>query len=211
MVGFKSDFDFCGLDEFGVGDIEGEMFKSIVEKSNDIILITGADYTIKYITHSVIKVLGMMPKTAIGKSLFEFIDPAKETSLRRFVEHNTGSSEDKFTEICIHSKNNRTVYFDVTISNLLSNEEVSGLVINLHDITDRKLAEQKLLKANNELDQFIYKISHDLRAPLLSALGLVELAEIDPDKGKHDYLKMIKCSLGQLDNFIEDINSILSK
>ncbi len=207
MVGFKNDFDFCDLNEFGAGDIEGEMFKSIVEKSNDIILITGADYTIKYITHSVIKVLGMMPEMAIGKSLFEFIDPAKETSLKRFVENNTGSSEDKFTEICIHSKNNRTVYFDVTISNLLSNEEVSGLVINLHDITDRKLAEEKLLKANNELDQFIYKTSHDLRAPLLSALGLVELAEIDPEKGKHDYLKMIKSSLVQLDNFIEDINS----
>ena len=109
--------------------------------------------------------------------------------------------------MCLLSKAGGTLFFDVTISNLLTNDKVGGLVINLHDVTDRKLAEEKLKKANNELDQFIYKTSHDLRAPLLSALGLVELAQSDPDKDSHDYYGMIKKSLLKLDNFIEDINS----
>lgn len=189
-------------------DLEGEvMFKSIIEKSNDIILITDSNYVIKYITGSVKKLIGTKPEEAIGKSLFDFIDPKKQTSLKKFVESNGDDLQNKLTEVCLLAKNGGTLFFDVTISNLLKNDKVGGLVINLHDVTDRKFAEEKLKKANNELDQFIYKTSHDLRAPLLSALGLVELAQSDPDKETHDYLGMIRKSLLKLDNFIEDINS----
>ena len=187
---------------------EKNMFRSIVERSNDIIIITGSDYRIKYITPSVKMLLGMRPEVALGKSLFDFVDPSKETSLREFVESNNNNSlKDKLTEICLQSEGGKTVFFDVTISNLLEHSKVEGLIINLHDITARKLTEEKLKKTNNELDQFIYKTSHDLRAPLLSALGLVELAEKDPEKDNHNYLRMIKMSLNKLDNFIEDINS----
>lgn len=51
------------------------------------------------------------------------------------------------------------------------------------DITDLKQAELDLLeknealeKANAELDRIVYSTSHDLRAPLLSVMGLIELA-----------------------------------
>lgn len=197
--------DFKGLT---IAGFEGEgMFKSIIEKSNDIILITDSNYVIKYITGSVQKLIGTKPEEAIGKSLFDFIDPKKQTSLKRYVESNGEELQNKLTEVCLLSKGGGTLFFDVTISNLLKNDKVGGLVINLHDVTDRKLAEEKLKKANNELDQFIYKTSHDLRAPLLSALGLVELAQSDPDKNSHDYYGMIKKSLLKLDHFIEDINS----
>lgn len=202
-------FNFSAKGEEGIA-LSGEeetMFRSIVERSNDIIIITGGDYHIKYITPSVKGLLGVKPEEVLGKSLFDFIDPSKETSLREFVEYNNDSLKDKLTEVCLKAEGGETVFFDVTISNLLDHNKIDGLVINLHDITARKLAEEKLQKANNELDQFIYKTSHDLRAPLLSALGLVELAERDPEKDRHDYLRMIKMSLSKLDNFIEDINS----
>lgn len=211
MIENMTEFDlikFSATGEEGIAlNEEEKMFRSIVERSSDIIIITGGDYLIKYITPSVKMLLGMKPEEALGKSLFDFIDPAKETSLKEFVESNNDSLKDKLTEVCLQAADGKTVFFDVTISNLLDHNKIEGLVINLHDITARKLAEEKLQKANHELDQFIYKTSHDLRAPLLSALGLVELAEKDPEKERHNYLRMIKMSLNKLDNFIEDINS----
>ncbi|MTI41470.1 PAS domain-containing sensor histidine kinase [Fulvivirga lutimaris] len=211
MIENMTEFDlikFSATGEEGIAlNEEEKMFRSIIERSNDIIIITGGDYLIKYITPSVKMLLGMEPEEVQGKSLFDFIDPAKETSLKEFVKSNNDSLKDKLTEVCLQAKKGKTVFFDVTISNLLDHNKIEGLVINLHDITARKLAEEKLQKANHELDQFIYKTSHDLRAPLLSALGLVELAERDPEKESHNYLRMIKMSLNKLDNFIEDINS----
>jgi len=182
------------------------MFKALVEKSDDILLITTNDLVIKYITGSVERLLGHRPEETVGLKLIDLVD---ETLVERFKQYIDLDevTESTYTEVALNAKSGEEKFFDVTTTNLLSNDRVNGLVIKLHDITDRKLTEKKLLKANNELDHFIYKTSHDLRAPLLSALGLVELAEKDPEKDQYQYLSLIRQSLVKLDNFIEDINS----
>jgi signal transduction histidine kinase len=64
----------------------------------------------------------------------------------------------------------------------------------------------ELQKANKELDKFVYSVSHDLRAPLSSILGIVQLTE---DDELNDELKtslgFIKQGVLKLDTFIQDI------
>lgn len=65
-----------------------------------------------------------------------------------------------------------------------------------------------LEKTNQELDQFVYSTSHDLRAPLTSILGLVNLANMEKEgipKIQKEYLEMIKDRVNSLDDFIKDI------
>ena len=65
---------------------------------------------------------------------------------------------------------------------------------------------QELSKRNTELDNFVYSVSHDLRAPIASVLGLINLAK--KDKGpamKNMYLDMIHKSALQQDDFIKEI------
>lgn len=84
----------------------------------------------------------------------------------------------------------------------------------LHDeILTRKEAElklqktnQELSKRNSELDNFVYSVSHDLRAPIASVLGLINLAKKDRDMAMKDtYLEMINSSALQQDHFIKEI------
>jgi signal transduction histidine kinase len=69
-----------------------------------------------------------------------------------------------------------------------------------------KVTNRQLRKANVELDNFVYKVSHDLRAPIASVLGLVNLAK---KENKFDTLKqyfdMVGRSAVQQDSFIRDI------
>lgn len=81
------------------------------------------------------------------------------------------------------------------------------------EILTRKEAEvklqktnQELSKRNTELDNFVYSVSHDLRAPIASVLGLINLAKKDGDTAMKDtYLEMINNSALQQDHFIKEI------
>lgn len=60
--------------------------------------------------------------------------------------------------------------------------------------------------ANKELDKFVYSASHDLRSPITSLKGLVEILsdEENPDEAKN-YLALMKEILNKQDQFIRDI------
>ncbi len=76
------------------------------------------------------------------------------------------------------------------------------------DITEQKKIEEELKVRNTELDNFVYKVSHDLRAPLSSVLGLVNLAQMPGNNDNPaEYLNVIGLKVGQLDHFITDVLS----
>ncbi len=64
----------------------------------------------------------------------------------------------------------------------------------------------ELTKINAELDRFVYSASHDLRAPLSSISGLIQLAEKSADpKEMEQYLNLMKGRIERLEQFIRDI------
>lgn len=74
------------------------------------------------------------------------------------------------------------------------------------DITEAKNNLIALQKANFELDSFTYRASHDLKAPLRSILGLVNLAkeeELTPEIAH--YFQLIEKSVLRLDSFVVDL------
>ncbi len=81
------------------------------------------------------------------------------------------------------------------------------------DLTQQKahqeaLARQheQLQKTNKELDAFVYRAGHDLRAPLMSVLGLANVMKAEQDSAqKERYLELIVQSVHKLDHFIGDI------
>jgi len=82
------------------------------------------------------------------------------------------------------------------------------LLISLNHHTAYQLIQtnKQLKKLNDELDRFVYSTSHDLRAPLLSVLGLLKLAEGDISKKElRNYHEMMQTRLTSLDKFIKDI------
>ncbi len=80
------------------------------------------------------------------------------------------------------------------------------LEINFKSEKQLSINNQLLSKANQELDRFVYSASHDLRAPLSSLLGLIDLAQLseDPEEIKH-CLKLMRTSVSDLDAFIKEI------
>jgi signal transduction histidine kinase len=76
------------------------------------------------------------------------------------------------------------------------------------DIGQRVNAEEELMTRNLELDNFVYKVSHDLRAPLASILGLINLTKLEESKDDQTYyIELMEGQVNKLDYFIRDILS----
>lgn len=70
---------------------------------------------------------------------------------------------------------------------------------------DLKQRNLDLEKAYEELDKFVYSASHDLRAPLMSILGIVNLAQMESGDKENEYMTLIEQSVKKLDTFIISI------
>lgn len=83
----------------------------------------------------------------------------------------------------------------------------------IRDVTDIKearrnleLRNQELTKVNRELDSFVYSTSHDLRAPLVSLQGLIQVARLsDTHAERESYFGLMETTIEKLDSFIQDI------
>lgn len=94
--------------------------------------------------------------------------------------------------------------------------KIKGVAVFQKDITELKKNELSLLEKNNdlekvnkELDSFVYRVSHDLRAPLTSILGLINVMRIEDDPVKlKEFIHYQEKSVKKLDKFIFDIISL---
>lgn len=78
--------------------------------------------------------------------------------------------------------------------------------LNHHNALELVENNMLLSKSNAELDRFVYSTSHDLRAPLTSIMGLIDITldSKNPNEVKR-YLSLMKDRVHSLDHFIKDI------
>ena len=137
-----------------------------------------------------------------GVEFFELIIPDFPEPIRMLL---TGYSD---IEAVIDAVNKGQIYRYITKP--WNEQELKITIENAFEIYDsrQKLKDknQALEKAYNELEKFVYSASHDLRAPLVSILGVIKMAKAENDEfSNHKYLEMIESSTTKLDQFVTDI------
>ena len=91
-----------------------------------------------------------------------------------------------------------------------TNEELKASNSSLEEMVSERTARlrrtnENLIQANQELDLFIYRASHDLRGPIASILGLTKIAKIEEQRhAQLSYLEM-------LEKTADNANEVLSK
>ncbi len=88
---------------------------------------------------------------------------------------------------------------------LISTFVLATVSIYVYQTKEVKSRNRELVKLNSELDSFAYSVSHDLKAPLSSIQGLLNVAKLEGGENALEYYKLIDVSVEKLDSFIKDI------
>ncbi|WP_051359943.1 PAS domain S-box protein [Adhaeribacter aquaticus] len=143
--------------------------------------------------------------------------------------------EDKFNEVfalaqkqgalppfeTLHKRKDGTIYPVEVSMGGITLEGKPHMFAVARDITERKQSEEilkkrntELLRINNDLDNFIYTASHDLKAPITNIEGLVEVLIEDlppaviaaPETGS--VINLIKGSIARFRNTVNDLTEL---
>ncbi len=154
------------------------------------------------------EMFGFFESELKGKSLNQFIVPVDLKEEGNDLNNLISSNRVVRTETIRYRKDKTLLSVIIYGVPVLLEDQTIGIFGMYVDITESKKVEEELKIRNTELDNFVYKVSHDLRAPLSSVLGLAHLAALPGnDDNLVDYIKLMGQKVEQLDHFISDVLS----
>ena len=174
-------------------------FRSLVQNSSDVIFIVEADSTIRYTSPSSRKVLGINAKELVGTKLLNHIHPDDKPIANRFFSA-LGESDDGVPGVQdwrLLRTDGPLIWTENTGTNLLTDPNVSGFVVNTRDVSERRSLQSRLAHQafHDELTRlanralFLNRIEHAVaRVPRGKRLSAVLFLDLDDFKKVNDSL-----------------------
>ncbi len=187
----------------------GRIYRGVV----DILLVLNPDYTIQAVNEAVIKQLQYTEEELIGKHVSILFYRNEPKSLERIQKELKKQGYSYNTERILKTKKGRPIPVSISAALLHDGDnETDGILCIAKDISAQKKKEEELRKKNDELNSFIYRVSHDIKGPLSSVLGLIYLAksEIDEPEAVSEYINLIEQSANRLDRIIGELLELSS-
>ena len=121
--------------------------KTMIANISDVIAVMGADGIIKYKTPNVEKWFGWRPEELIGRDGWQSVHPDDREELQRLFMEMIDKDRSALTfEFRYQCKNGEYKMVEMTAVNMVNDPNVNGFLMNYHDISDRKQAEEALEK-----------------------------------------------------------------
>jgi PAS domain S-box-containing protein len=130
-------------------------FHALVHNALDIVMVTDAEGTIRYVSPSVERVLGYRPEEQIGTNTAEYVHP--EDLKKGFGALVEAVSKPGVYPVAVETrvrhKDGSWRCLEGIASNLLDDPTIRGIVFNHRDVTDRKAAEEEIRRLNETLEK----------------------------------------------------------
>ena len=120
-------------------------FRSLVQHSSDVIMVTRASGTIRFASPSATRVLGYDPSELTGRSLGELLHPEdQDRAMAFFAEAARAPGVTGPVEWRFRQRDGSWLATEILATNLQSDPHVRGVVLNTRDVSERRRLEEQL-------------------------------------------------------------------
>jgi PAS domain S-box-containing protein len=173
-----------------------ERFRELFENANDVIFLHDLKGIVLAINRAAEYLTGYTRNEVIGRSFGELIAPEARNQMHDSISAHLGGSATQHYELPILSRFGTRRYLEVSTRIIYRRGQPIGIQGIARDITERKLAQQRLLESAHQLqikneelstalalareatqlkEQFLANTSHELRTPMNGIMGMVNL------------------------------------
>lgn len=172
------------------------------------IVMLGFDDEILKVNKGFEHIFGYEQEEIIGKYINDVIVPTDRLKEGKRLSKDSADGKMVYFETERLSKSKESVPVMIYTLPVMHEGKRLGVYGIYIDIRKRMKVEEELKVRNLELDNFVYKVSHDLRAPLASILGLINLVNLEGGLDQsNEYLELMESQVHKLDQFIHDVLS----
>ncbi len=191
-----------------------QKWRSLAENIVDTLLAVERDGTIRFMNHAVTE---LAPEDVIGTCIYGYVKTDHQPIIRCAIECAFQTGRPQQYQVQGIGEHGPETWWETRVVPVMDGRQVATVNLISTDITERKEAEhkhaellQQIERANRELKDFAYTVSHDLKTPLRGIKALAtwlsdDYAEILDDRGKEQLALLVK----RVDRMYDLIEGIL--
>jgi len=128
-------------------------YTSMIANISDVIGIIGADGVMSYKSPNITRYFGWQPEDLVGTNGWLTVHPDDLDRIQKefytVVQKDNAATTVEYSYLC---KDGSYKPIELTATNLINNKIINGVLLNYHDITARKLAEEELSQMSSRLN-----------------------------------------------------------
>ncbi|WP_404357167.1 PAS domain S-box protein [Cytobacillus firmus] len=183
-----------------------QQYKSLFEYNTEIVFMTDLHGTITKVNPQFKAVTGYSPDETLGKNINEIIPAPYKT---KAIEDFTGILEDKQPKTCefdFNHKNGSKLTVQCTALPLIVNGQIAGVIGYGKDVTKLRQAEERLRRTEklSVVGELSASVAHEIRNPLTSLKGFVQLMQLEDEKHQF-YYQIMQEELDRINHIVGEL------
>ena len=190
-----------------------QKYRTLIDTMREGIIVLNSKDEIVYVNERVLELLGHVQGELIGKTIDKLlfskeVDEESHTTIQKRIK-----IKPEQYELQLRRKSGDSLWAWVS-SNPIKADHVEslGTILAVADVNSLKIAQNEIVSVNKEMEQLLYRASHDLKGPISSVEGVLNLFRIEKkdDATVQQYTNMIETSVKKLSELIKDLTKVSS-
>jgi len=190
---------------------------ALISNISDVILITDVNCNVKYCSPNMEKFFGWLPEELIGTNGWKTVHPDDSDRIQKeFYALIVKDKSVKTVEYRLRCKDGSYRLIELTNVNLLNDSYIDGVLMNFHEISERRNGHEDIIKAKEMAEEsdrlksiLLVNKSHEIRIPLNGMLGFAEMLK-EQDLTSEERLKYIEIIQKSGAHMLSIVNDIIN-